>query len=323
MIFLISSAKIYLTGCTNPHENLAMEEAMLSGLPKGHATLFLWQNAHTVVIGSGQNAWRECDTTLLRQEGGTLARRSSGGGAVYHDLGNLNFSFIVPRDDYDVGRQLTVVMNAVRRCGLNAVKSGRNDLTIDGRKFSGNAFRLLKTAALHHGTLLIASDMEKVGRYLTPDQEKLKAKGVKSVSSRVTNLSALGDVTVESMKTALTEAFRQEYGAAELLTASEKNFPGYAELLPKYRSWEWNYGSSPEGFMEISRRFSWGGLQLMAQVVGGTAQEVRAYTDSMDETLAERLASALTGCEWRGTALAERAAAAGEADVAGWLKEIT
>lgn len=318
---MITSARIYLTSCTDPHKNLAMEEAMLKSLPAGQAILFLWQNAHTVVIGSGQNAWGECDTARLEREGGTLARRSSGGGAVYHDLGNLNFSFVVPRADYDVDRQLTVVMNAVRLCGLQAEKSGRNDLLVDGRKFSGNAFRLLKETALHHGTLLIDSDMEKVSRYLTPDQDKLKAKGVKSVSSRVTNLSALGAVTVETMSEAMVAAFRQEYGPADACILSEAEFPEYAHLLPKYQSWEWNYGSSPEGCVELSRRFYWGGVQIAARVSGGVVQEIRVYTDSMDETLSERLKAALTGCEWRGMALAARAAEAGETDVAEWLEK--
>lgn len=294
---------------------------MLRGLPEGEAILFLWQNVHTVVIGSGQNAWRECDTCLLEAEGGTLARRSSGGGAVYHDLGNLNFSFIVPRAEYDVDRQLTVVMNAVRMCGLDAEKTGRNDLTVGGRKFSGNAFRLMKDSALHHGTLLIHSDMAKVARYLTPDQDKLRAKGVKSVASRVVNLSELGPVTVEAMKNAMIGAFRMEYGAAEVYVPSETDFPDYPAILERNRSWEWNYGSSPEGCIELSRRFPWGGVQIAAKVIGGEAREIRVYTDSMDETLAGRLEDALCGCEWRGEALSERAAQAGEGDVAEWLAE--
>jgi len=318
---MITSAKIFITACTDPHVNLAMEEAMLLSLPAGQAILFLWQNAHTVVIGAGQNAWRECNTALLEQEDGKLVRRSSGGGAVYHDLGNLNFSFIVPREDYDVDRQLTVVMNAVCACGLNAEKTGRNDLTVDGRKFSGNAFRLLKESALHHGTLLIHSDMEQVGRYLTPDQDKLKAKGVKSVSSRVINLSDLGKVTVEGMKEAMISAFREEYGEAEIAFADESEFPVFASLLPRYESWEWNYGSSPEGFIEISRRFSWGGVQIHARVVGGRAQEIRVYTDSMDETLSMRLTGALTGCMWRAEALYEAALPVGGGELAGWLRE--
>ena len=319
---MITSCKIYLTDCTNPHANLAMEDAMLQSLPEGEAILFLWQNSHTVVIGSGQNAWRECDTALLAKEGGTLARRSSGGGAVYHDMGNLNFSFIVPREDYNVDRQLRVVMNAIRICGLNAEKSGRNDLLVDGRKFSGSAFRLLKHSALHHGTLLIASDMSMVARYLTPDADKLKAKGVKSVPSRVANLSALGNVSVEMMLEAMMHAFTEEYGPADVAVADDAAFPLFSRLLPKYKSWAWNYGSSPLGSVEISRRFAWGGVQIICQIVGGMAQQVRVFTDSMDETLSPRLSEALEGCLWRGGALAERIRSVGEEDVARWLEEI-
>jgi lipoate-protein ligase A len=319
---MITTCKIYLTSCTDPHINLATEDALLQSLPQDTAVLFLWQNAHTVVIGSGQNAWRECNTALLEKEGGTLARRSSGGGAVYHDLGNLNFSFIVPREDYDVDRQLHVVMSALHRLGLHAEKSGRNDLLIDGRKFSGNAFRLLKHSALHHGTLLIHSDMGMVGRYLTPDQEKLKAKGVKSVSARVANLAALGNVTIENMSEAMIDAFRTEYGQAEILVPDAADIPHFSELLPKYQSWEWNYGASPLGSGEFSRRFAWGGVQISYQVVAGKAQSVRVFTDSMDETLAARLENALIGCRWIGGQLAESARGIGEEDIARWLENM-
>ncbi len=318
---MITSSSILVTDCVDPHRNLAMEDAMMQSLPEGHAILFLWQNRHTVVIGAGQNAWRECDTALLEREGGTLARRSSGGGAVYHDLGNLNFSFVVPRGDYDVTRQTRVVLNAVRAHGLNAETSGRNDLTIDGRKFSGNAFRLLKTSALHHGTLLIHSDMEMVKRYLIVPADKLKAKGVKSVPARVTNLDAQGTVTVESMIHALTDAFIQEYGPADVRMADERDFPAFASLYPRYDSWAWNYGASPEGSIELNTRFSWGGVQIVADVVGGAARTLRVYTDSMDETLADRLTRALAGCPWRGEALRDRALAENEPEIAAWLAE--
>lgn len=318
---MMNTARIYLTACTDPHRNLAMEEAMLHSLPEGQAVLFLWQNRHTVVIGSGQNAWRECNTSLLEQEGGTLARRSSGGGAVYHDLGNLNFSFITPRAAYDVDRNLHIVMNALASHGIQAEKSGRNDLIASGCKFSGSAFRLLKDAALHHGTLLIDSDMAMVGRYLTPDQDKLKAKGVKSVAARVVNLNTLGAVTVDSLSAAMIDAFRQEYGPADCTSAEADDFPGFDPLFEKHCSWDWNYGASPEGSLELSRRFPWGGVQIYAKITGGAAQEVRVYTDSMDETLARRLTGALSGCPWRGEELARRASQIGEEDVAAWLRE--
>ncbi|NLG24741.1 MAG: lipoate--protein ligase [Clostridiales bacterium] len=319
---MITSTRVLITDCRDPHRNLALEEALLRALPAGQAALYLWQNAHTVVIGAGQNAWRECHTDLLRREGGHLARRSSGGGAVYHDLGNLNFTFLAPRADYDVARQLDVVRRAVGALGLRAERSGRNDLTIGGRKFSGNAFRLSRDAALHHGTLLVSSDMEMVARYLNVSPDKLKAKGVESVPSRVMNLNTMADIDVEQMAGAMIDAFWAEYGRGPVSPVGEAEFADLPGLIERYQSWDWVYGSSPQGDVQLERRFPWGGVQLIADVKGGRLQSLRAFTDSMDESLAARLESALNGLPWRGDALSAAARSIGQDDVADWLAEV-
>lgn len=318
---MITHARILTTDVTDPHLNLATEDALLQSLPKGQAMLFLWQNRHTVVIGAGQNAWRECHTQRLQDEGGTLARRSSGGGAVYHDLGNLNFSFIVPRGDYDVARQLRVVLDAVRALGIDAQASGRNDLTASGRKFSGNAFRLLKHSALHHGTLLVHVDMALLGRYLNVDPLKMRAKGVQSVPARVVNLSDLVDVSVEAMRSAMIDAFVREYGPAGVERAEQADLPMLRELLPRYRSWDWNYGASPAGEINLSERFDWGALELSLTVKAGRLDQVQAFTDAMDETLHLKIQSALAGTPFRADELAGRVASLGLADVARFLEE--
>ena len=199
----------------DPYENLALEEALLSRVGEGELILYLWQNEGTVVIGRNQNPWKECRTALLAEEGGHLARRLSGGGAVFHDLGNLNFTFLMNEADYDLPRQLTVLERACRSLGIPAQRSGRNDLLAEGRKFSGNAFYKHKGKAYHHGTLMVDVDLERVQRYLSPSKAKLAAKGVDSVRSRVVNLREfVPDLTIPQLADALIAALAEVYAVA-------------------------------------------------------------------------------------------------------------
>ena len=157
---MINSLHYYLTDKMNPYENLAREQVLLEDGPKDGVVLYLWQNEKTVVIGRNQNAFKECRVSLLEEEGGHLARRLSGGGAVFHDSGNLNFTFILPREDFDIPRQMEVIRLACLHFGIPAEISGRNDLTANGQKFSGNAFYTSESRAYHHGTILLNADME-------------------------------------------------------------------------------------------------------------------------------------------------------------------
>ena len=167
---MIDKLKLYRGQSFDPFFNLAVEEYLLQNTDEGCCTLYLWQNQNTVVIGRNQNAFKECRTTLLEDEGGKLARRLSGGGAVFHDLGNLNFTFLVPTADYDLDKQLKVIELACEKLGVKVERSGRNDILADGRKFSGNAFYKNGPRAYHHGTLMVDVDREKMGRYLNPSK---------------------------------------------------------------------------------------------------------------------------------------------------------
>lgn len=288
---------------TDPHYNLALEETLLTQAEDA-VILYLWQNQHTVVIGRNQNPWKECRTALLQQEGGILARRLSGGGAVFHDLGNLNFTFLMPQPLYDLQKQLGVICAAVRSFGIEAEVSGRNDVLANGRKFSGNAFYKNGTVAYHHGTILIDADMDKLSRYLNPSKAKLAAKGVDSVRSRVCNLKQLsGAVTLEGMKQALTEVFSTVYnGAVEKVDA----VPDPA-LLAKYQSWDWNYGQKLPFTFEWEDRLDFGCIRIEAAVENGIIQNARVYTDAMDWQLSRKLEQAVIGCKLDPTELSTAA----------------
>ncbi len=297
---MINKTQIYYSKVTDPYYNIATEKHLLEMVEEGCCILYLWQNKNTVVIGRNQNAWAECRTSLLEGEGGKLARRLSGGGAVYHDLGNLNFTFLVRDEDYDVDRQLSVIQAACAGMGLQAEKSGRNDLLVDGMKFSGNAFYHSQGHAYHHGTLLVNVDKDKLSRYLTPPKAKLEAKGVTSVRSRVTNLKDfVPSLTCEVMAEYMAQAFAQVYGyqpeELQLNQAQQEYIKKQAEILG---SWDWLYGPRLPFSFACEDRFAWGSVRLELQVQSGIVQAVQVYTDSMDWKLADQLQQALTGCKF-------------------------
>ena len=280
----------------DPFENLAIEEALLDFVGQGDCVLYLWQNEKTVVIGKNQNPWKECRLPLLEQEGVRLARRPSGGGAVYHDPGNLNFSFVAGSSAYDVPRQIGVILRALRSLGLPASVSGRNDLLLDGRKFSGHAYYRRKNAACHHGTLMVDVDTQAAARCLTPAKAKLTARGVDSVRARVVNLCEfLPDLTVETLKTALESAFSAEYGAAEPMSADALNAELLRRLTDRNRSDEWRLGTRFSADLCAEGQFAWGHAELHLRLCGKTITDCRLYTDALDETLASCVEHALTG----------------------------
>lgn len=316
------------TDCVDPYENLALEELLFETQGEG-ATFYLWQNERTVVIGRNQNAWRECRVELLEGEDGKLARRSSGGGTVFHDLGNLNFTFLLPKENYDLVRQLSVIQKAAAKFGIETSFTGRNDLvlTATGEKFSGNAFRFSNNVALHHGTILISADFSRLGRYLAPSQMKLESKGVKSVVSRVTNLGLHNsDLTVETMKLALMAAFEEEYGAYEPHSWDLIDKDKLEQKRQTYASWDWKFGTTPAFNVSLENRFDFGCMELLLNVQNGVVTSAACYTDAMDDTLAKRVEAMLTGCAYGSGALCGRLLSGGGAEeraIAAFLAEQT
>lgn len=280
--------------------NLARDGYFLENNKKGDVILYFYVNKNAVIIGRNQNAWKECSIANMDADGVQLVRRHSGGGAVFHDNGNLNFSFITDEKHYDLNRQMRVILNAVSKLGLKAELSGRNDITVDGKKFSGNAFSLAKGNRSHHGTILVNADLTKLSKYLCVSKEKMRSKGIDSVRARVCNICELSSgLTVEAMRRLVIESFIEEYGAA-----SEYVFDGTAlaeveERRERLASWEWRFGKTPQFDFETDKRFSFGDTQIYFNLRDGVIRETKVYSDCLDTELTTEIENALTGVHFR------------------------
>ena len=289
--------QVIISNQYDPFLNRAVEQYLTDNQEEGTVTMYLWKNQQTVVIGYNQNPYSECNVKLLLDEGGHLMRRGTGGGAVYHDLGNINFSFVTDKKLYDVRKQLSVIQDALLSYGLQTEISGRNDLTYDGRKFSGNAFSKGQTNDLHHGTILIKTDGAMMQRYLIVDKAKLMKNGVKSVASRVINLSeAVPELTSENIKQPLMASFEKVYGGkAESLDFDTliKNKEVLA-IRDEISSHGFLFGRWEHFKTSKKARFPWGGVEIALQVDEANAviKDVQIASDCLEpETirLAEQL----------------------------------
>ena len=292
---MIEHLRVFTAAGFDPVINLAAETALMESVREGEMILYLWQNDHTVVIGRNQNIYRECSLAAMDADGITAVRRPSGGGAVYHDKGNLNFTLITASADHSIARQTETIIKALKDCGIDAQRSGRNDILVQGRKVSGNAYFNSHGHSLHHGTLLLSCDLAVLGRYLKPSAEKLKSKGVDSVRSRVMNLQEiLPQISVPIMHQRIIHAFEQEYGC----TAEEHPGPDaerWKELSRLYGSPEWIYGMNPTFTHEVSGRFAWGGAEAGFTLKDGMMHNVHIWSDSMEPARIEAVRNILEG----------------------------
>lgn len=309
---------------TNPYWNIAVENYLLS-LPESETiTLYLWRNHRTVVIGQNQNPFSECNVEALEADGGYLMRRKTGGGAVYHDDGNINFSFVVPKKYYDQTRQFFVIQRAVLDFGIASELSGRNDLlaferdrsgangaksterdrsganeaSTEGRKFSGNAFSRGRYQDLHHGTILIKGNIEDLQRYLKPKPAKLLKHGVDSVRSRVVNLSEINpEITSENIVPHLKAAFEEIYGM-QAVTLDFKDIithPEVRKLYDEFASDEWRYNKWKNFTAQRSAQFEWGGVEVSLDISNGVIRGVRIASDAIDTESIEKARNLLCG----------------------------
>ena len=286
----------------NPRYNLALEEYVLKNLDGEY--FFLWQNEPTIVIGKHQNTISEINLDYVEKKGIHVVRRMSGGGAVYHDLGNINFSFIQEKKDladFDFSFFTRPIVDLLGELGIKAEFNSRNDLAIDGKKFSGNAQYIFKKKILHHGTLLFNSEMEELVNSLKVSKDKIESKGLKSIKSRVANIKDhIGEDSkikeVSDFKVALFEHMKNRMEEFEEYVLTENDKKEIEKLKKeKYDKWEWNYGESPEADIHRQRKYTAGKVESYIKLKDGLIENIKLYGDFFSSREIEDLENGLKG----------------------------
>ncbi|MFY4774255.1 lipoate--protein ligase [Metabacillus sp. RGM 3146] len=272
-------------GITDPQINLAIEEYCLRYLDPEQPYLLFYINSPSIIIGKNQNTVEEINTKYVEENGITVVRRLSGGGAVYHDLGNLNFSFIF-KDDGDSFHNFLKftepVIKALKRLGVNAELSGRNDILADGRKISGNAQFATKGRIFSHGTLLFDTEMENVVNALNVKKDKIESKGIKSIRNRIANISEFlkEKITIEEFRELILKFIFDTDGDIPQYILTDDDWKKIHEISKeRYQNWDWNYGKSPKFNLQHSHRFSAGQVDIRLEVNKGIIHNCKIYGD--------------------------------------------
>ena len=296
---------------TDPAFNLAVEEYVFNCLPKDRMYVMLWQNRNAIIIGKHQNTHAQINEPFVREHGIRVVRRLSGGGAVYHDMGNLNFTIIADAENessLDFGRFCAIVIRALERAGVKAERNGRNDMTIDGKKFSGNAQYMRQGRVMHHGTILFDSDPQVLSQALQVDEEKIRAKGVQSVRSRVTNVRPHlpRDMTLPQFRALLLQTILEET-PGDAYTLTDADLAAIETLRrERYDTWQWNYGLSPACTLLKKQRIEGcGTVEAYLTVAQGVIRDVQFRGDFFSAAAPEGLAQKLIGCRLEQQALAD------------------
>ncbi|MDR2161943.1 MAG: lipoate--protein ligase [Desulfovibrio sp.] len=286
----------------DPHYNLALEQYVFDILALGHSFFMLWRNRNAIIVGKHQNTVAEINADFVKKNNIHVVRRLSGGGAVYHDLGNVNFTFITQAGvpgAFDFASFCRPVLRALAELGVEADINGRNDMTIDGRKFSGNAQYYRGGRVLHHGTILYDSNLSIVGEALVIPKDKIESKGLTSIRSRVTNVKAymLEKIPVERFMAILQDSMLREF-RMEKYSLTPKDIAAVQKLRKEvYDTWEWNYGASPVYSITRERRVDdVGKISVYMNIKQGVIGDIAFFGDYFGNADAAPLALALTGC---------------------------
>jgi len=268
----------------SPYFNLALEEHILKNKNMKEDIVFLWKNTPTIVVGNNQNTIEEINIPFVNEKEIQVVRRLSGGGAVYQDLGNLNFTFLKRLEKpstLEIKKFALPIVKALNKLGVPAELTGRNDITVEGKKISGNAQRLFRNKLLHHGTLLFDTDLEVMAKVLQVGLDKIQSKGIKSIRSRVTNIKpylAQQGTIEEFRESILRELFQGARMNQYFL--SEDDLRQINKLVnDKYNTWEWNFGYSPPYSIKNTRRFPGGKVELFLDVEKGILKNCQIFGD--------------------------------------------
>lgn len=296
--------KVLISDTFDPWFNLATEDWIFRDLDPNICVLYLWRNKDTVVIGRFQNPWKECHTEKMESDSIKLARRQSGGGAVFHDLGNTNFTFLSSKENYNKEINNGIIIKAIKKFGIDAFSSGRNDLIIkiDGedKKISGSAFKETKDRCFHHGTLLIDADLTQLSNYLSPDKKKLQGKGISSVKSRVQNLAHINSEINHDIlcKAIITEFFDHYNNQCEIEVLDNEYLKSIPQLNSYYeflKNWNWRFGETPKFSHLLEEYFDWGSMEVHLDTHKGQITAAQIYSDGLHPEMIESLVKSLIG----------------------------
>ncbi|OCA90092.1 lipoate--protein ligase [Pradoshia sp. D12] len=288
-------------GITDPRINLAIEEYALKHLDIDESYLLFYINQPSIIIGKNQNTIEEINSDYVEENDIIVVRRLSGGGAVYHDLGNLNYSFITKDDGesfHNYKKFTEPVVEALKELGVNAELSGRNDLVVGERKISGNAQFATKGRMFSHGTLMLSSEIENVVSALKVKEDKIKSKGIKSIRSRVANISEFlsEPLTMEEFRQKLLEHI---FGGMENVQEYQWTDEDWKKIMEiseeRYQQWDWNYGKSPKFNIQHSHRFPVGQIDVRLEVAKGKIEECKIFGDFFGVGDVEEIQKRLVG----------------------------